>query len=326
MLPASLMQVLQFWVPRDEELERAIVGSIRAPFLFLDFDRDSEAITARILSKLARFENVDDLGEATLTRILINDALRDRLEAAQSGEADEELVESAVIDEAHRLEAALNEESARRVEAEARLAAELADLEIARAALSEEVSQQGTLLEAEQKASLSNRAIIAQKDSAIADLEDRLDATQKAANDTETRLALIEQAASERSVREELGSFRRSCLIAAVVLVAAAIGAIFAFGSTSVPRWVAVGASIAIATGLWFIVAELVGSRLKTLANTPFIRFLRKARIWLWGVIGALALGVLSNVMVLSSTPATPGSPGTSSVPPPSIETPTTSR
>jgi hypothetical protein len=41
LLPTSLLQLLQFFVPRDDALDAAIVSSIRLPFLFTPFDIDS---------------------------------------------------------------------------------------------------------------------------------------------------------------------------------------------------------------------------------------------------------------------------------------------
>jgi hypothetical protein len=49
--PSSLLQVLQFWAPRSDELDKALVGAIREPLLFLDFDLGTEQATLRILRR-----------------------------------------------------------------------------------------------------------------------------------------------------------------------------------------------------------------------------------------------------------------------------------
>ena len=53
--PTSLIQLLQFWVPRTKEFEEAILGSLRLPFLFQEFDTDAERTTLKILKGLGRF-------------------------------------------------------------------------------------------------------------------------------------------------------------------------------------------------------------------------------------------------------------------------------
>lgn len=103
--PSSLIQLLQFWAPRTEELERALVGAMREPLLFLGFDGGSEQVTLRILKAISRFENIGDLSESSIANVLTNDALRSRLEASEAeDETDVVAVESAVVDEARRLE------------------------------------------------------------------------------------------------------------------------------------------------------------------------------------------------------------------------------
>ena len=47
--PSALLQMLQFWVPRTSQFEEAMLGALRLPLLFHDFDPDVEAITMRIL-------------------------------------------------------------------------------------------------------------------------------------------------------------------------------------------------------------------------------------------------------------------------------------
>ncbi len=108
--PSSLVQLLQFWAPRSEELDRALVGAIREPLLFLDFDLGTEQATLRILRSISRFEGVGDLEPTTIYNILTNDALRARLQAGSEMSADQEveLIEGTVIEEARRLELELS--------------------------------------------------------------------------------------------------------------------------------------------------------------------------------------------------------------------------
>ena len=91
--PASIIQLFQFWIPSSTELDEALVGSIRQPLLFLDFDIESEQMTLRILDQLSRFDGADDLPPDVAVEILTNQALRDRMSKAKVDDGkDQEVV------------------------------------------------------------------------------------------------------------------------------------------------------------------------------------------------------------------------------------------
>ena len=106
--PSSLIQLFQFWVPSSTELDEALVGSVRQPLLFLNFDAESEKVTLRILSQLSRFEGSEILSPEVASEILTNTALRDRL-SNTSGDrsADEEIVREEMVDIVQRLDCEL---------------------------------------------------------------------------------------------------------------------------------------------------------------------------------------------------------------------------
>ena len=99
--PTSLIQLLQFWVPRTKEFEEAMLGSLRLPFLFQEFDAESERTSLRILKGLGRFEGRDDISAATITSVILNDGLRARLQSvkAENGEAEIALIRDALVEE-----------------------------------------------------------------------------------------------------------------------------------------------------------------------------------------------------------------------------------
>ena len=100
--PTSLIQLLQFWVPRSIEFEEAILGSMSLPFLFQEFDTEAERTSLRILKGIGRFENSDQISEDTITRIMLNEGLRTRI-GSGTNEDDEdvetELIRDALIEE-----------------------------------------------------------------------------------------------------------------------------------------------------------------------------------------------------------------------------------
>ena len=101
--PTVLLQLLQLWVPRSEELEQAMVNSIH-PLIPQDFDPESEAVTVRILSSLSRYEHNDELSHETTTSILFDEALRSRIAGTDDIEEEIELVRSAIIEENRKLD------------------------------------------------------------------------------------------------------------------------------------------------------------------------------------------------------------------------------
>lgn len=97
--PTNLIQILQLWVPRDESYDIAILSNLRFPFLFTEFDADTELTTIRIIEQLSRYESIDDLKEETVTSILFNQALRQKIQTTEDKSKDIILVKDAIIEE-----------------------------------------------------------------------------------------------------------------------------------------------------------------------------------------------------------------------------------
>ncbi len=97
--PTNLIQILQLWIPRDEKFDIAVLSNLRFPFLFTEFDADTELTTIRIIEQLSRYENINDLKEDTVTSILFNQALRQKIQTNDDKLKDNILVKDAIIDE-----------------------------------------------------------------------------------------------------------------------------------------------------------------------------------------------------------------------------------
>ena len=131
--PTALIQLLQFWVPRTKEFEEAMLGSMRLPFLFQEFDAEGERTSLRILKGLGRFEGRDDITVQTITSVILNDGLRARIQSkkTEDGESEIALIRDALIEEmkecaageADRLNKKIVEEKARGNSADERSAA-----------------------------------------------------------------------------------------------------------------------------------------------------------------------------------------------------------
>ena len=97
--PTSLIQLLQFWVPRTKEFEEAMLGSLRLPFLFQDFDVEAEKTSLKILKGIGRFDESEELSQDTITHVMFNDGLRSRLQTEHSEETEIVLIRDALVEE-----------------------------------------------------------------------------------------------------------------------------------------------------------------------------------------------------------------------------------
>ena len=121
--PATLIQLFQFFVPIDEKFEAAIVDTLRMPFLLREFDADSEKTTVRILARLSRFENIDDLSPNTIRHVLQNEILRNRLEKVEDDEGEIQIIREALIEENAKTQAELEDAKRRENELLGRITA-----------------------------------------------------------------------------------------------------------------------------------------------------------------------------------------------------------
>ena len=97
--PTSLIQLLQFWVPRNKEFEEAILGSMRLPFLFREFDTEAERTSLRILKGIGRFEGSDDLSEETIRKVMFSESLRARIDSQENENAESDLIRDTLLEE-----------------------------------------------------------------------------------------------------------------------------------------------------------------------------------------------------------------------------------
>ena len=101
--PTALIHMLQFWIPRTSEFEEAVLGSIRLPFISQEFDAEAEKVTVQILNNLAMFEGGSALGQESISRILLNQALRDKMSAEPDVKKQIRLVKEALVEENKKL-------------------------------------------------------------------------------------------------------------------------------------------------------------------------------------------------------------------------------
>jgi ABC-type multidrug transport system fused ATPase/permease subunit len=152
--PIALVQLLQFWVPMDAELETALFSAIRLPTVLAPFDSQAEKVSLRILNALSTFENIAEMPEDTTTRILLNEALRQKLALEKDLTVQIELVKEALVEENRKAEERVIAEKARNIEMlqqskslEARLARSVDSERTLQAALQEALAREKTASE-----------------------------------------------------------------------------------------------------------------------------------------------------------------------------------
>lgn len=120
--PTSLLHLLQLWVPSTDLLTSALMESLR-PMLPRILDYDAEKISVRIVGVLSRFES-GDLSDDTVSRVLLSQAVRERIRSATNQEQDIEIIQSEVA-KANKSLAKQVEEHREQADAERRKANEL---------------------------------------------------------------------------------------------------------------------------------------------------------------------------------------------------------
>lgn len=291
--PTSLIQLLQFWVPRTKEFEEAMLGSLRLPFLFQDFDVEGERTSLRILKGIGRFEESEGLPSDTITRVMFNDGLRSRLQTEHSEEAEITLIRDALMEEI-RLRAEGEANKANALEDEVRKRnSEIATLADQKRAVEEESAQTKRAKEESDEAA---RLALASQGAELSDVK--------------TRLQAMEQAERRRVEKEQEGTATRDenaarlaylgCLVVVIALSASA-----AWQATKLFPWYAkiLGALptsgfIAIITFvLGHLVLELSVCRRPAIQMLWPFRHIKRFSRALWAIVGiSFCVGVGGNL------------------------------
>ncbi|MEC5344047.1 hypothetical protein ABRZ24_15750 [Brenneria populi] len=108
--PTNFLQLIQFWIPRGEKLESGIMDSMRLPLFFSEFNAEDEQITLEIITKLSTYNNIKDIDVDTLSHILADTALKDKIkEGDKSNENIISIIESKFSDLANEYKKELDE-------------------------------------------------------------------------------------------------------------------------------------------------------------------------------------------------------------------------
>jgi hypothetical protein len=268
--PTALIQMLQFWVPRTVEFEEAIVGSLRLPLLSQEFDAAAERISIRILNIISRYENAADLPPATVSSILMNTALRQRLSLEREGEKQVQLVREAIVEQYRKTQEQLDTATRSTQKLEKDLSEKSAEFDH----LQRELRLKTAQIE-DVSGNLSSERVKAQE------LGVRL-------ADVEARLTQKEQAERDRRKRTQLALFSMlmsSCL--AILLLLA-----WLLQRVSPPLFAGNWRVLyLLALLIWVWAADLVGSRQSTIAAWPPFARIHSLKVWIFYVLFVGAAG-----------------------------------
>ena len=184
--PTSLIQLLQFWIPRTKEFEEAMLGSLRLPFLFQDFDAEAERTSLKILKGIGRFEGNEALSQDTITHVMLNDGLRTRLQGEHTEEAEIALIRDALVEEVKLI-----------AEAEAQKAKILED------EIRKRDSELATITAQKQMAEHEHAQTKKQKEEAEAAASQVLSSQGVELNTVKARLLAMEEAEHQRAEKEK---------------------------------------------------------------------------------------------------------------------------
>jgi len=273
--PTSLMLLLQFWVPRTKEFEEAILGSLRLPFLFQEFDAEAERTSLKILKCLGRFEGGNEIPEQTITQVILNEGLRSRLKTEQSEEKEIALIRDALV-----------EEMKARGDAEAnksrQLEADLTSLDAQKRAKDEEIQKLMTKVAEEESRSKAASGQLAEQGREIDELKSKWDKMEEV---KKHRLALASYFG----------------LLAAIILVSCLAAWLVEPLFPSWAKIISTTPTRVLMAVLVFVASHLLfewwaGGKSRVVQLWPF-RQVRRFRRWLWTLVFlGFVLGVIGNL------------------------------
>jgi len=103
--PPDLISMLQFLVPRNPLLEENLLRSLRVCF-FHKINPATERVTTNILESLSYYESITAFSRDTLKSILLNEALRSKLESHHNPEENREAVKEVILEEQEKIDEA----------------------------------------------------------------------------------------------------------------------------------------------------------------------------------------------------------------------------
>ena len=272
--PSMLVQMLQFWLPRTEALESAMVESLRIPFVFRRFDVASEKAALRILEVLSRFE-IGDLSTEVITQLLLDDAVNTAIVSANDEEEEAAIVKErlSIVDKdiEQKLELAMKESSDLKLIAEQR-SSRIGELQ-------RDITQgKATVQDLEQALEHSDRS-----------LSDR----EKDINELRAKLSTSE--AESSSTKQVLEYFLKWVLLPliATFMIATATGLVVS-ATKLVPPTTTMAVISVVCLGTVLGIADWRGANIDSVRRMRWHTRLRRWHRWVYGALSTITLSLVS--------------------------------
>ena len=276
--PSTLMQMLQFWVPRNAQFEEAMLSSLRLPFLIQEFDPSAERVTLRIIEALGRYENIGNLPKETITNILMNDALRQKLAAESDITKQVELVREALIEEHRRMEEK-HQQAVKKAEQ-----------------LAEEIDQKDKIIKEMSKK-------VATLEEKLLTTGHQLESAQNREKELEKRISQLETKERWRIEKQkkqsEIARFVAFWIVIPTIFIALFgfyvsryffMGTRFGFWGPAIGIW-------SFLLIIWICLADKEGQKKSKISDWSAFKLFHKIKNWVLRLFGLLLLGVIGNAI-----------------------------
>ena len=298
--PAVLIQMLQLWLPRTPRFDEAMLQSVRA-LLPLPTAPDVEEVILKILRTLSRFEEIDSLSDETVSSVLLNRALRGRMETETETGEQEKLIREALVGELAATEEKLRKETDIRsaVEDELHGVQNRADELEQETRKGQSATKELHLdLQQEQKLRQELEQETRKGQSATKELHLDLQQEQKSRQELEAKLALLEATAS----RQE--DFQRRLLRASFVIIAPLLLALAMAVVAPGARWLdnltgyqghrSTAIVGLLMLTLWTFVVDCSGRQIQNISTWRPFNVFHRVKNWLFSLFGSILVGLLT--------------------------------
>ena len=276
--PASLVRMLQLWLPRTDALERAMFEGLRIPFGFSGFDSESETVTLKILETLSRFEDVGDLSAETITHLLIDDVTRHRMDVANHQEEEAKVIREGLRLDESNSRAKINQLLDASEEYRSRTAAQSRDIDV----LSKDREQQDETL------------------SSLTQQLEREELMRLSAEESRDQLrSRLDEAEAEQAVdRDAFNYFSKWVMIPSVTSLVVGLAISVTVLMLDVPEALAiVGITWVLGIAAVLGISDWRGRHVRGLEDVSLYQWIQNMRRWLYGILGTILLSLIARIV-----------------------------
>lgn len=292
--PTTLIQMLQFWVPRTTEIEEAIMHSLRLPFIFWQpFDAEAEKVTLNILKALSRYENITDFEKETVASILVNDVLRQKICKEDDKEKQHELIKEALIFENKSIRSKLDKERKKVTHLESTIGEKKQDFNKTLSKKNKEIISLHKKLESQAKQISRKKKKESKRDTEFfkekKSLEKRIDKLEKKLQDSETA----------KKIESEKNLFIIKKIFIPLVLIILFEWGIYIISgiipySNKVLNTISIGCFLLLA---WIHRIDREAGKNIEIKNWSFFRKLHKVKRSLFFALGSIGIAIIARLI-----------------------------